>query len=94
MRMRFVLVSIAIVCLASLVHVGCTANKRAKSHGGTMTLNLPPGEKLVSATWKDNNLWYLTRPMRKGESPETSTLHESSNLGIIEGSVIFKECCK
>lgn len=69
----------------------CTANVRAKQWGGTMTLDLPAQQKLVTATWKDSHLWYLTRPMRDGEKAETYTFHEDSNLGVMRGTVIFQE---
>jgi hypothetical protein len=73
---------------------GCTDNKRAKSFGGTSTITLPNCEKLVTVTWKDLDLWYLTKPMKKGEAPETSTFLEESNLGLFEGKIIFVESCK
>ena len=63
----------------------------AKSYGGTISIDVPKGQKVIEATWKDSDVWYLTRPMREGEEPETFTLQEDSNLGIIEGKVIFKE---
>lgn len=68
-----------------------TANWRARALGGTLNVELPPETKLVTATWKGSDLWYLTRPARKGEAPETSTFQESSALGIMQGRVIFTE---
>jgi len=43
----------------------CTENERAKQFGGTMTVNIAEGDKLVEATWKDTQLRYLTRPRRE-----------------------------
>ena len=63
----------------------------AKSYGGTISIDVPKGQKVIEATWKDSNVWYLTRPMREDEKPEIFTFQEDSNLGIIEGKVIFKE---
>ena len=63
----------------------------AKNMGGTISIDVPKGQKVIEATWKDNDVWYLTRPMREDEKPEIFTLQEDSNLGIIEGKVIFKE---
>ena len=78
--------------IASFLLVSCTPNTQTKVFGGTMTIKLPPGQKLVNVTWKDNNsLWYLTRPVRADEPVETSTFKEDSSLGIIEGKVIFVE---
>lgn len=69
----------------------CTENNMAKNWGGNMTVELPPNTKLVGATWKESELWYLYRPMRQGETPETSILQEDSNFGMMEGSVTFVE---
>jgi hypothetical protein len=70
---------------------GCTENQRAKQFGGHGNITLPKGQKLVIATWKDDNLWYLTRPMRPNESPETYTFSEESSWGVFEGSYTIKE---
>jgi hypothetical protein len=74
-----------------LLLASCTENQRAKSFGGTSTMNLTKGEKLVNVTWKGDEIWYLTRPMKSDESPETYTYREESSLGVIEGTVIIKE---
>lgn len=64
----------------------------AKQYGGDATINLKPGEKLVEVTWKgDAELWYLVEPMDSNYTPKTKVFKESSNLGIIEGSVTFVE---
>ena len=80
---------LAIASLATVV--SCTENSRAKSFGGTMTIDIPQGNKLISATWKEDQLWYLYRPARAGETPETSTLKEDSKYGLVQGKVIFVE---
>lgn len=69
----------------------CTQNQRAKKWGGTATVTLPAGQKLVNVTWKTDQIWYLTRPMKEGEKPETLTFQEESSFGLIEGKVIFQE---
>lgn len=63
----------------------------ARSMGGDITIELDPGEKLEEITWKDDSLWYLTRPMRPNEKAETHVFEQSSNFGIIEGSVTIIE---
>ena len=68
-----------------------TSNSRAKIFGGTTTIKLKDDEKLVNVTWKDSNLWYLSRPMKKDEVAETYEFKEVSNLGILNGTVIFIE---
>ena len=60
--------------------------------GGTTTVKLEPGQKLVECTWKgDANLWYLVEPMDSDYVPKTKEFIESSMLGAIEGKVIFIE---
>lgn len=62
-----------------------------KSLGGSMILDLNPGEKLEEITWKDDSLWYLTRPMREGETAETHTFQQQSEFGVFEGTVTIIE---
>ncbi len=69
----------------------CTENSSAKSFGGKMTIDIPKGNKLENATWKEDELWYLYRPSREGEVPETHYFTEKSSFGVWEGTVIFKE---
>ena len=80
-------VTILFLCLLA----GCTQQERAKTFGGTAKVAISPGQKLVTATWKDAEIWYLTRPMHPGEQAETYTFKESSTLGIMEGTVIITE---
>ena len=83
--------SILLICLGFILLIGCTSNSRARHWGGTMIINLPAGQELMEATWKDNNLFYLTRPMSEDYVPVTKTFQESSHYGVIEGTVIFVE---
>ena len=71
--------------------ISCTENQRAKKWGGSANVELPNNTKLINVTWKNADLWYLTRPMKANEIPETHTFQERSNFGIIEGKVIFTE---
>jgi len=74
-----------------LTMCSCTENQRAKSFGGTATVDLPPNTKFVGATWKEEQLWYVYRPSRPGESPEKVTMQEQASFGFIQGVVIFQE---
>jgi hypothetical protein len=87
-------ITMFVAFFATAYMAGCTANDMAKNWGGTMTVELKPGTKLDSVTWKEDELWYLTRPMREGEQPEVWTFREKSSLGIQEGTVILKEKAK
>lgn len=75
-----------------LILSGCD-NYTAKNYGGNSTLKLDNCQKLVSMSWKDNSIWYLTRPFKEGEAPETYTYQESSNFGVIQGTVTVQEVC-
>lgn len=68
---------------------GC--NGAARKFGGTTEIKLPVGKKLVNVTWKENDIWYLTRDMKDGELAETYRFDEDSNWGVLEGTVIIKE---
>lgn len=81
----------AVLILVSMILVGCTEQERVKAFGGTMQVNLPPNQKLVLATWKETNLWYLTRPMSATDTLTVWTFTEQSSLGFAEGTVIFRE---
>ncbi|MDF2534009.1 MAG: hypothetical protein K0R18_166 [Bacillales bacterium] len=84
-----IIVLIILANLAIGALVGC--NSVAKKMGGTINVDLPKGQKLVNVTWKDANLWYLTKQMKDGDIAETYEFKEDSNFGIVEGKVIFKE---
>lgn len=62
-----------------------------RNFGGTTEIKLFPNQKLVNATWKDNNLWYLTRAMGDTDKPERVIFQESSAVGVMQGKVIFIE---
>jgi hypothetical protein len=64
----------------------CTENSRVKNFGGEGTFNLPKGQKLVNVTWKETQLWYLTRPMHDNETAETYQFQEESSFGILQGT--------
>ena len=62
-----------------------------RTMGGTTKIELGPGEKLVEATWKGDDIWYLVEPMDSDYVPKTKTFKESSRIGVLEGKVIFYE---
>ena len=73
----------------SLALTGC--NTATRNFGGTVKIDIPKNQKLITVTWKESSLWYLTRPMNNNEIAETYTFQEDSNFGVLEGKVIFKE---
>ena len=83
-----------IVTISSAVYLcSCTENTRSRVWGGTMTIELPKGQKLVEATWKGdgNSLWYLTEPMDSNYIPKTKAFQEDSRFGVLKGTVVFIE---
>lgn len=88
-KKEFMLKLLPIILIA--LFSSCTENEKAKSYGGTAEVTLPAGEKLINATWKDNDLWYLTRPMLPGDSATTYTFKEESSYGVWEGTYIIHE---
>lgn len=85
------LITFIMAIVAFAAFTSCTENSRSRNWGGTATVELDPGQKLIEATWKENNLWYLTEPMEPGYEPKTKVFHEDSRFGVMEGKVIFIE---
>ena len=74
------------IALVAITLASCTENARVKSFGGEGTLNLPKGQKLVNVTWKETELWYLTRQMDSTDVAETYKFQEESSFGLMEGT--------
>lgn len=74
-----------------LISLGGCGNWRAKNLGGTTTVQLEEGKQVVNATWKDSDLWILVKDRPKEEKPQTYTLKEFSNIGVMQGTVVIKE---
>lgn len=81
---------IILLALAALMMVGCEQYV-SREAGGTLTIKIEPGQKLLEATWKNADLWYLTEPMDSDYKPKTKVFQENSLYGVFEGKVIFVE---
>lgn len=81
-------VFIALVLLSTLF-VSCTENSRVRVWGGTQTIELETNERLVNLTWKDADLWILTK--QDTTKPTTYSFKEKSQFGIAEGEVVVVE---
>ena len=59
-----------------------------KNWGGVMTISVPEGERHITATWKDDNLWV------ENWDPKTNTCHfrEYSRGNMLQGRVSIKNC--
>ena len=86
---KFKILVLSTIFLLSLS--GCTENDRARNYGGTMTVKLKPNQKLVNVTWKQNELWYLTKEMSQSDVAETYKFQEDSRWGMVQGTVILIE---
>jgi hypothetical protein len=78
----------AVLFLGWIVYTGLA---RDGKHGVSSVVTLRPGEKLVNATWRDANLWLLTRGAKAGEAPEEHVFREVSRMGWFEESVVIQE---
>ena len=78
------------VMLALVMLTSCE-NLVTRNLGGSQTINLEKGQKLVEITFKDNDLWILTEPMDSDYVPKTKTFYEDSNLGVMEGKITIVE---
>tara|TARA_R110000868_G_C10911012_1_gene764963 strand:+ start:834 stop:1154 length:321 start_codon:yes stop_codon:yes gene_type:complete len=84
-------------CLFCVVLLAGCDQHIARHWGGTMEQKVPCGQKLEGVTWKGQNseLWYLFRPMRQNEVPETHVFKASTTFGVFEGQVnIVESLCK
>lgn len=86
-KIKFVL--LLFVVLATFT--SCTDNQSVKGWGGTADFEMPAGQKLINVTWKNNELWYLTREMTDKDSCESYKFQEKSSWGIMEGTYLIKE---
>lgn len=89
--MKKKLLSVALVAGLLSTLFSCTENSRVRRFGGTMTIDLPKGEKLLMVTWANANLFYLTEPMDSIYTPKTKTFKEKSKYGAMEATIIFRE---
>jgi uncharacterized protein YcfL len=76
--------------LGIMMLVSCTENTRARVWGGSQTIQLEKGVRLVNVTWKEgSDLWILTK--KDTTKASTYSFSEKSNLGVMEGQVIIIE---
>ena len=59
-----------------------------KRWGGVMSISVPEGQRHISATWKDDNLWV------ENYDPVTNTciFSEYSKGNLLQGKVTIKDC--
>jgi len=80
-----------LLLLIGIISLTSCDNVLVKKYGQTETYRLKPNRKLVNASWKDDQLWILTKPMKSTDSVETYRYTEKSKYGIVEGEFIIQE---
>lgn len=83
--------TIGVLIILALFLSACTQSKVAKNYGGKMRVELKPNTKLVNVTWKETDLWMLTRPMKPEESAEVYLFYEKSTYGVMQGEITIVE---
>lgn len=78
--------TILIVATAIIALASCTPNSRARQFGGTETVDIPEGRILVNCTWRNYDLWVLTKDTATGKM----YFNEKSSFGVLEGEINFK----
>lgn len=83
---KYLLLLLSVVLLAA----SCTENERARSFGGTQEITLTSGKRVVNVTWKETDLWVLTK---EDTTTKPSIYHfvEKSTYGVWNGEIIIKE---
>jgi hypothetical protein len=86
----------AIIAFAAIaLMASCTDNDRVKNWGGTANLTIPANEKFVNVTWKETELWIVTRDRTAADTTyDTYRFQEKSSYGMMEGTYIIKEVRK
>lgn len=84
----------SVIALALSTTLFSSCQTVTKNWGGDMTINLEPNQKLEEITWKDDSLWYLTRPMTENDIAETHTFQQQTDFGVFEGTVTIVETKK
>ena len=92
MKVKLIIASVIITILGSVVLWFFNSNTAAKKFGGSLTIKLKEDKKFINVTWKEDELWVLTRKRHSDEkNPETYEFREDSGYGLVEGKVTFIE---
>lgn len=74
-----------LIAILALLFVGCTENQNAKAFGGKASYTIPQNEEFINMTWKETNLWIITKEKDK----EVYHMREKSDYGVWEGHIII-----
>lgn len=56
-----------------------------------MNITLKTNQKLINVSWKDKNMWILTKEMESTDVAETYNFEEYSKYGILDGKLTINE---
>lgn len=92
-KVKIILISVLLILIIGVIlkWYFFPENRITRVFGGTMEINVEPGEKVLMATFKGDNLFYLTEPMDSNYVPKVKILREKSVRGILESKVKFIE---
>lgn len=76
---------ILIIATFIFLLTSCTDNRMAREFGGSESVKLPEHRILVNCTWKESNLWLLT----KDTLTNKMYFNEKSSWGVLEGQIEF-----
>lgn len=76
---------IALLITSALFFSSCTENYRTKNLGGKMELHIPNNESLINITFKNDEIWVLT----KDANSNIYHFREKSAYGIMEGEILL-----
>lgn len=95
MKNKLILTGIgALILLIAVGYFVITSQYGAKKLGGTHTIKLADNTKLVNVTWKEDELWLLTKKSSSSDVSETYEFKEDAKFNVIEGKVVIKENIK
>lgn len=80
-----------LICMIAFILYACSDQEKAGYFGGESSINVPYGEEVLMATWKDDDIWYFTRPMSDDYVPQVKALRQESSHGLYHGVVYFYE---
>lgn len=81
MKKYLLLVALAILSVFS----SCTDNQMARNYGGTEEVTLQPNHVLLNVTWKQDDMWIITRDT----TTNISYVQEKSSWGLLEGTIVL-----
>lgn len=94
MKTTVLIILTLLVSIVIVYWVCLPDNTKARLFGGTMEIKVEPGYKIIMATFKGDDLFYMVEPMDSGYTPKVKVLREKSKYGVIEGEVKFIESWK